>query len=214
MVGPVHQATVALLLSLHAAVAMTPAPLMRVTTGLPSPLMRGAASLHRNGPARLSLSDGGDLEDEGEEESEEESGVVVPDDWDIAWSRMRLEGIASEWWQELRLEALEGLPVIESSDAESSTWLQEAAGIAVGLCAFCVLLNAYLLHSGGIVIVPSEDTNLVHFYNFAELGKLEPHRLLKLGLPTAPPPIPTVRPLLRLGGLQLLLSADGVPPIA
>ncbi len=154
------------------------------------------------------------LEDD-DEADEEEWRRDEDEDLDTAFQRLRLEGLASEWWADLRLEALEGLPV--TSDGRWSSRLVDVGGAAVATLAFLSLLKLYLLQTGGgIVIVPMGEGGLINIYNFEELKHLEPSQLLKLGIPAAtPPPAPatTARPLLRLGQL-LLLSADDMQPPA
>mmetsp|Transcript_13530 Transcript_13530/g.22492 ORF Transcript_13530/g.22492 Transcript_13530/m.22492 type:complete len:205 (+) Transcript_13530:15-629(+) len=163
-------------------------------------------------PSRMSefplLLMSGDASEDDADEASEDSGDS--EDWDMAWQRYRLEGIESGWWQSFRLEALEGLPRTSYTPR-----LDEKFGIPVAIAAFLLMLKAYLVHAGGIVIVP-EDGGLMTIFNFHELqeiGNKEPSKLLKLGLPMpvpAPQPVvPPMRPLLRL-----LLSdfTDVLPP--
>ena len=78
-----------------------------------------------------------------------------------------------------------------------------------GTIAFLFILHAYLLHAGGgLVIVPEGD--FVCIYNFQELKNMEPHHLLRLGLPTPALPPPPSPALFRWSNL-LAGGGGGVP---
>lgn len=160
------------------------------------------------------------LDDGAEEEEEAPWPRDEEEDLDTAFQRLRLEGLASEWWSELRLEALEGLPV--TNDGHERGWQQrfarDLASASVAFLVFLSVLKLYLLQTGGgLVIVPMGEGGLVNVYNFDELKHLEPSHLLKLGIPAATPPPPAagaVRPLLRFGQLLLLSAHEDVLPPA
>ena len=130
------------------------------------------------------------LDDGAEEEEEAPWPRDEEEDLDTAFQRLRLEGLASEWWSELRLEALEGLPV--TNDGHERGWQQrfarDLASASVAFLVFLSVLKLYLLQTGGgLVIVPMGEGGLVNVYNFDELKHLEPSHLLKLGIPAATP---------------------------
>ena len=162
------------------------------------------------------------LLDDGAEEEEEEAPWPrdEAEDLDTAFQRLRLEGLASEWWSDLRLEALEGLPV--TTEGHERWWQQrfarDFASASVAVLVFLSVLKLYLLQTGGgLVIVPMGEGGLINVYNFEELKHLEPSHLLKLGIPAAtplPPAAGAVRPILRFGKLLLLSAHEDVLPPA
>ena len=174
-----------------------------LTTAVTYPITRPAA-LRRAAVPQLRLEDS--------EDPEEEEHDPLEEDWDpdVSWQRLRLEGLASEWFAEMRLEALEGLPVVDKGGWR--TRVEELSGILVAILAFGFLLKTYMLHSGGGIIIVPDDGPFGHIYNFEELKNLAPERLMKLGLPAAAPPPAAARPLMRFGGLLLLSGTDLPPP--
>ena len=160
------------------------------------------------------------LDDGAEEEEEAPWPRDEEEDLDTAFQRLRLEGLASEWWSDLRLEALEGLPV--TTEGHERGWQQrvarDLASASVAFLVFLSVLKLYLLQTGGgLVIVPMGEGGLINVYNFEELKHLEPSHLLKLGIPAATPPPPAagaVRPILRFGQLLLLSAHEDVLPPA
>ena len=161
------------------------------------------------------------LDDGAEEEEEATWPRDEAEDLDTAFQRLRLEGLASEWWSDLRLEALEGLPV--TTEGHERWWPQrfarDFASASVAVLVFLSVLKLYLLQTGGgLVIVPMGEGGLINVYNFEELKHLEPSHLLKLGIPAATPPPPAaagaVRPILRFGQLLLLSAHEDVLPPA
>ena len=129
-------------------------------------------------------------------------------DLDVAWQRVRLEGIADGWWQEARLSALENLPKIPDRRV---AWRENIATL-IGMAAFLAMLQVWVLHSGGLILACDPDGHVfpLRLLSFSDLHKMEPEKLLKLGLP-----LPAAAPPPQLGNpakqavLRLLLGADG-----
>ena len=112
------------------------------------------------------------FDEEGEEEDVE---LPTPyEDWNLAWNRYSLEYLAQAY--EVSYEYVE-----EASDRNPLAASLVGALVA---CAFmAVVLHAYILHEGGIVIAPGTENAPFELHSFQELKQMSTPHLMKLQIP-------------------------------